>query len=133
MEPERAVSVESICNPYDIKFNNGYYLSISYIICVSSRLLIGLVFTAIIFLDSKISNINNFYYQHSIVLLNTRRQNKHLNDYHLLVANAVGIFDIKYQNLISDTNMDDVLESGGWRTHSTCPVTARCRSLPGVT
>ena len=26
----------NICNPYDIKFNNGYYLLISYIICVSS-------------------------------------------------------------------------------------------------
>ena len=97
-----------ICNPYDIKFNNGYYLLISYIICVSSRLLIGLVFTAIIFLDSKISNINNFQYQHSIFLLNTRRQNEHLNGYHLLVTDAVGLFDIAYQNLVSDTNMDDM-------------------------
>ena len=123
----------NISNPYDIKFNNGYYLLISYIICVSSRLLIGLVSTAIIFLNSKISNINNFHYQYSIVLLNIRRQNKHLNDYHLLVANAVGIFNIAYQNLISDTNMDDVLESGGWRTHSTAPVLSlHCRSLPGV-
>ena len=54
-----------ICNPYDIKFNNGYYLLISYIIRVSSRLLIGLVLTAIVFLDSKISNINTFQYQYS--------------------------------------------------------------------
>ena len=98
-----------ICNnPYDIKFNNGYYLLISYIICVNSRLLIGLVFTAIVFLDSKISNINNFQYQHSIFLLNTRRRNEHSNGYHLLVADAVGIFNIAYQNLVSDTNMDDM-------------------------
>ena len=64
--------------------------------------------------------INNFQYQHSIFLLNTRRRNEHLKGYHLLIADAVKIFDIVYWNLVSDTNMDDVLESGGWRTHSTC-------------
>ena len=97
-----------ICNPYDIKFNNGYYLLISYIICVNSRLLIGLVFTAIVFLDSKISNINNFQYQYSIFLFNTRRQNEHLNGYHLLVADAVKVFNIVYWKLVSGTNMDDM-------------------------
>ena len=95
-EPSTSVDILGICNPYDIKFNNGYYLLISYIICVNSRLLIGLVFTAIVFLDSKISNINNFQYQHSIFLLNTRRRNKHSNGYHLLVADAVKVFDIVY-------------------------------------
>ena len=88
--------VADICNPYDIKFNNGYYLLISYIIRVSSRLLIGLVLTAIVFLDSKVSNINNFPYQYSIFLLNTRRRNEHSNGYHLLVADAVKIFNIVY-------------------------------------
>ena len=69
---------------------------------------------------AKISIITNFQYQHSIFLLNIRRQNEHLKGYHLLIADAVEIFDIVYWNLVSDTNMDDVLESGGWRTHSTC-------------